>query len=517
MAKKIKFIFDWIKDNAVACLFAILVGGVMVAPQIIFIIETGDLYQGIYMLESDAEVHYLARIKEFVDGNGPGNPYIYDFKDNVPTTFFTYGEWILALPSMIFGISVANMNLIYKFLLPALISLIIYWLLIRLKFNKLYALAAVSMIMFGNAILYPESLLAFLKLEPIFNQFSIFARPVNPELSSIFFFGYLHTLLSSLQQKSWKWIIALGILFGSTFYIYFYTFTFLIALNASVIGILLFSKQYSQTVKMTVAILIGFFIGLPAINELVQLNSHPYFIELSRTLPLISSHLPVIGFSHIILYTIFLVYFIKNKKTPQLYLLLATFTAGFVATNQQIITGRIMHEGHYFWYFISPIISIVFLLLTQIVIKQRWRIIIHTIIFGLIATPVLFSIFIQYSSYKYWVKEYQSQQVYGSMLEWINENTQPESVIVANEELSNLIPIYTGANVAWQRYADTYLMPLDRLYLKPDVLLKNNLISNYRFDYLIWDKEKNPEWIIPQDRLSLLFEDNRFSIYSISE
>ncbi len=516
MVAKIKSAFTWVQANYMACFFAIFVGIVMLAPQIIFIIESGDLYQGIYILESDAEVHYLARIKEFVDGNGPGNPYIYDFKNNVPTTFFTYSEWILALPSIALGVSVPNMNLIYKFILPALLSLIIYWFLIRLEFKKGYALAGVSMIMFGNAMFYPESLSAFLRLDPIFTQFSLFARPVNPELSSIFFFVYLHILLSSLQQKSWKWIIALGILFGTTFYIYFYTFTFLIALNVTFIGILSISKQYSQALKISTATFIGFLIGVPVINELIQLNSHPYFIELSRALSVTNSRLPVIGITHIILYIIFLIYFKKTEKTPQLYLLLAVFTAGFVATNQQIITGRVMHEGHYLWYFISPIVCVIFLTIIQAFLKKRWKIISNTLIFSLIITPILFSIFTQYSSYKYWVKEYQSHQVYGPILAWINENTPQESVIMANDALSNLIPIYTGANVVWQRYADTYLMEFNRLYLNPERLLENDLISDYRLDYLIWDKEINADWTIPKSGLDLLFKNDRFEIYSIA-
>ena len=47
----------------------------------------------------------------------------------------------------------------------------------------------------------------------------------------------------------------------------------------------------------------------------------------------------------------------------------------------------------------------------------------------------------------------------------------------------------------WQRYADTYLMEFNRLYLNR-TFVENDLISD-RLDYLIWDKEINADWTIP--------------------
>lgn len=504
------------KKHFFAFVLAILVGLIMLAPQLIFIAKIGDNYQGIYMMESDAETHYLARIKEFVDGNGPASPYIYEAKSIQPSTLFTYSEGILAMPSIIFGISVANMNLVYKFFLPLLISLLVYGLFIRLGFNKKYAIAGTTMIMLGHALMYGPSLLAFLKLEPIYQQFSLYARPVNPELSSIFFFVYLHILFSALKHKNWKQFIFLGILFGTTFYIYFYLYTFLIALNTSIILILLLSKQKSQALKITASTVLGILIGVPVLNSLLQLQNHNYADFLNQYLSVHNSQAPLIGITHLILYLVFLIYFFRSKKDTKLYFLLALFTSTFVATNQQILTGRVMHLGHYLWYYTTPIFIIILLFLAKNFLNTKKGWLNNIFIFAFIAIPLSNSIFYQYSSYIFWEKTFEERQAYGPILNWINQNTKPESVILAHEEISDLIPVFTSGNIAWgsHHYALVYLMPEELRSLTPEIILYKKLETGYRLDYIVWDKEKNPNWII-QNTTTLLYQDPRFDIYRV--
>ncbi|MCR4278624.1 MAG: hypothetical protein NUV81_01830 [bacterium] len=38
-------------------------------------------------------------------------------------------------------------------------------------------------------------------------------------------------------------------------------------------------------------------------------------------------------------------------------------------------------------------------------------------------------------------------QAYGPIMDWFREHTEPDQVIYANDEISNLIPVYTSANV----------------------------------------------------------------------
>ncbi len=501
-------------ENIFACVLALVVGTIMVTPHVYFINELGENYHGIYMLESDAELHYLARVREFVDGNSYGNPYIYDFKDNVPTTFFTLGEGLLALPSIIFDISVVNMNLIYKFILPALLTLLIYGFFRRLGFDKKYSVAGTSLIILGHALLYWPSLLAFLRLEPIAQQFSLYARPVNPQLSSFFFFGYLHLSLSALNSKKWKDFILMGILFGGAFYIYFYSFTFIAAFNATLFMILLISNQKHQALKVFAATLIGIAIGLPAIKALIDLQTHPYFPELGEYLSVNSTHAPLIGISYVLTLLIFLVYFFKSEKKPKLYLLLALLATMFAVTNQQVITGREVHVGHFIWYFGGPIlITVILFLLSKLLLHKKYLNNFFVAIFIFLAFSS--SIFHQYSSYEFWVEDYTSRQDYGAVLDWINENAEPESAVFAHEELSDLIPVFTAANIGWaHHYALTYLLPNERDHLSMQDLFDSNFETPYRLDYIVWDKQKNPEWKIGVGEL--VYSDERFDIYALT-
>jgi len=193
-----------IKEQYLGILFSIFVGVLMVLPQIIFIFATGDDYQGIYMMHGDAEMHYLARMQEFVDNNSIGNPFIYEFKEGVPSTFNTYGEALLALPAKIFGISIPTINLLYKFTLPIVISLLVYFFIYRILHHKFWAVTGVALILLGRSLFYIPTLTGLVSGEMFATEFATYARPINPQLSSIFFFTYLHLLLSAFKNPKWK-------------------------------------------------------------------------------------------------------------------------------------------------------------------------------------------------------------------------------------------------------------------------------------------------------------------------
>jgi len=489
----------------------------MIAPHIYFMCELGENYHGIYMLESDAEVHYLARVREFVDGNSYGNPYIYDFKDNVPTTFLTLGEGIQAIPSIIFGVSVPNMNLIFKFILPIIITLLIYRFSRKIGLAKKYSIAASLLIVLGHALMHTESLIAFLKLEPIAQQFTLYARPINPQLSSLFFFGYLNLIIHALEKKTWKPFIFSGLILGAVFYIYLYAYLFMATFSVMLVLILLISKQKTLVPKMLTSTIIGITIGVPAMKALVDMQTHPFFPKLAEALTVTSTRKPIIGISYVAIFIILLIYFFKSKKSkrkPAIYMLLTLFCTMFAVTNQQVITGKEVHHAHFIWYYGGPMLTLAILFLISKVYKEKKYL--HSGLTGLfVFLAVSSSIFWQYSTYNYWEKDYTSKQDYATVLNWINQNTEPESAILADEEISYLIPVYTAANDAWtSNYGGFYLLPNDSDYFSLDYLLENNFETPYCLDYIVWDKQEEPEWQIETGEL--VYEDQRFDIYDLT-
>jgi len=165
------------------------------------------------------------------------------------------------------------------------------------------------------------------------------------------------------------------------------------------------------------------------------------------------------------------------------------------------------------------------------------------------------------------------RQNYTPVFEWLNKNTEKDSVVYANSDLSRLIPVYTANNVFYVREANLFFISdkevLDRFILnnffsafgkdfiiendrsvygvryidayghtvqanklrrllglktEPEVYLpeeaiqkvigraaelqKGNFveeIKNYRIDYLIWDKNKNPDWEVNSKNFKPIF------------
>ena len=110
-------ITNYLKKHWGALGLAVVVGLIMVGPQIVFISSLGEQYQGLYLTGTDSEAHYLARMQEFYDGNGLGNALLYDYKNDFPSTFFTISESILAFPGKLLHLPVPALNLFYKFFL----------------------------------------------------------------------------------------------------------------------------------------------------------------------------------------------------------------------------------------------------------------------------------------------------------------------------------------------------------------------------------------------------------------
>src|SRR3989344_490462 len=125
----IKFL---LRQHKVALLFALLVGVIYVAPNILFVISLVEDYQGIPMMETPNEDFYLARVQEILDGHpSVGSAAYWEYKNEPPISPPT-GEFLYALPTLIFGISPSTTLVGSRFVLPALLFLLVYFLARRL-------------------------------------------------------------------------------------------------------------------------------------------------------------------------------------------------------------------------------------------------------------------------------------------------------------------------------------------------------------------------------------------------
>ncbi len=499
-------------------LLALIIGLAMVAPQLIFIWRTGDLYQGIYMFHSDAELHNLARMEEAYDGNGVGNPFIHEYKDTFPPATYVLIEQVLAWPGIIFSLSIPTLNLIYKFLFPAIATLLAYGLSWRLTGRTSWSLASASLMIAGAGVLSIGDFANLVQWKEIYGQFATYARPINPQFSGIVLFLYLHSLLSLWYTRHWKYVWTSSVLFGASYYIYFYSFTFFLTLTVVLAAAALLIGARRMAYQLLLVIFISTVIGSYALLMLYKVQTHELYPTLAQTFNVLHSHRPTV--SVFVLVTVFffgLYGYIKNAWRNEVYVFLGSIlVTGFVVINQQILTGTVLQEGHYHWYFNLPLSALVVTWLLSKTVTTKW---VPVVVVFIVTLSFSYVTLVQVSSYKTRFTETLAKQDLAPALHWISTHADPGDVVLAGSDLSELIPVYTQADVVWDEHAAYYLLPDERRKYRPQEImtapdLKKEL-QKYKVDYIVWDTKSDPDWKLDRyANLVLVYHYDLFKIYT---
>ncbi|MDO8520961.1 MAG: hypothetical protein Q7S52_02500 [bacterium] len=598
-----------------AIVFAVVCGTLILAPQIIFILNEGDHYKGYYMMKTEAEWFYLARMNEFHDEGRIGNPFLLEHKYYGPQFMQSGAETILAIPGKLLDISVPTLNLMYKFLLPALTFLLLYALIFRLTASSPWSIAGGLMFLVGSTWLYANNLSHFLRGDSSFFTEFVYNRPVHPQFDGVLFFLYLNVLLTIFERSSsrdiqgprntrpdtgvqggsprsnlknnsprfdlglpgltlyscglvsYVWYIVLAALLGLSFYTYFYSFTFFLALNFVVFLLWLYFGKKKEALSLAFATIGGVLIGIPQLLAIYAAYHHPDYPFLAAVQPVDYGHAPEISKNGLLVSLLFVIYlfrtqalraigFVRERAIFFLGLLVTTF----VVVNQQVLTGISLHSGHYHHNFNIPIFIIVLMFLASVVASRvlrsentrsdvdvqggstrsnlknnspRFDLVLPGLTlyfpdFVFRALPwILSAVFIatgatiQYFSYQYHAPETSREQRYMPALSWLKENTPNGSVVMANETLSRIIPIFTGNNVMSGNPGAAYLVPLERRLFTPENLLLSNDflhdIKQYRVDYILWDQKADPNWSISHFNFISLYSDDGLVIYQLSQ
>lgn len=540
---------DLFVKHYAAIIAAFFVGFLMVLPQIIFVQSLGKNYKGLYMMNADAETHYLARMNKACAGEGMGNPYYFENKNDVPNVFYEIAESAAALPCNILGIGVTNLNLIYKFIFPAAIFLLIYAFLYRLKLGWLWSLSGACLILLGNSLVSIEDISNLIGFKEVYSQFALYSRPINPELTGLVFFVYLHLLYSFFHMdtdrppyeakrrgKQWAICATMTAVFGLSFYLYFYLWTFILALNFCVVVTCFLTKNLrTKALFAALVTFLGMAAGFRSIYELYLIKTHPWLKLISGEY-LLPSHEPIVSVAGVIVTVLFGVYLYQktylNKKTikselePDQIFLIAALASTWIVVNQQVLTGISMQAGHYHWYFNTPIFLIILMFLIanfiEILFKSKKQIMVAKRIAAtfLILISLWSAAWIQYSSYRQGYEHAVALQAYGNVFDWLNQNTVPDDVVVVNKELSELLPVFTKLETFEAGYGKYYLLsPLRRDFGNEQALkaLKMGEVLPFRLDHIVWRESTEPEWKL--DAISGLRKRVDFgdiSIYSIA-
>lgn len=474
--------------HSAAIFLALVTGFIMVAPQLFFMRSMGGAYRGIYIMKTDAETHYLARMKESSEGNGAGNPFISEFKE-VPTASPQITESLLAFPSSVFGISVSTLNLFYKALFPVLIFLLIYSFLLRLWGSRAWSLAGASLILMGHQVMNFYELSTLIAGGGSEISLAMYSRAVHPAVSTMIWWVYMHCAWSFWTNRFRYASVAMALILGFSFYIYLYLFTFILAMQGVLFLALLWRVEKKRAFEILFATIGGTCIGIPALLATAALMSHPLYAEFADIVGVAASRAYVVSSVGLLSVAAFFVALRLRGKSLVAGFIGVSLITSFVVVNQQIFTGFLLQQGHYHWYFNIPIFIITLLWVLQQLLVRVPRYLQMSVVVICIFFSITISSYGQVRAYQQTYDETAALQKYRPVLDWLQENTEPESVVMANDELSAYIPIYTDNNVVWEPHAAYYLVSTERRTFRPEAILRKEVPSRlFDVDYIVWDE-----------------------------
>jgi hypothetical protein len=454
------------------------VGLAVVFPQFLFIYQSGNDYRGLNIFDTDGEYFYYARVREVYDGHyRMANPLMAG-KD-VPYIYSPLPELIMGMTGRGLGLNLNGVSILFRFFGPAGVFLLIYFLVLRLdRGNKFSALfAATSVVLIPNLVSYPRDLLAMLRGTFSADWFTDFARPVNPQISAFFFFGFLYAYWQMLNSDRKRYLYYCLVMFGLSFYVYQYTWSFL-AVFLGVQAAVLFWQKKTELLKKTLLIFGGgLVIAIPHFINFYQAAQHVFYRSLVERNGLYHSRELV--FSSLSLLGAALLVPLYRYKKDLFWFFFVLVTSGIIAVNQQVITSQAIQYGHYHWAFNRPVVIILgaivlYDVLRRLSLKSFYQ---YAALFVLIGVAFFYTLEIQVSSYRYYFPTYlKLQQRYGPVIEWFNSHGRLDQVVYVPESfpytaagdtagkresmiLNGFIPMYTPLNVYYDGRAGLSLMP----------------------------------------------------------
>ncbi|MFA5317849.1 MAG: hypothetical protein WC323_00005 [Patescibacteria group bacterium] len=444
-----------IKEHRLAIALSFLLTILIFAPLLAFPKVIKSEYQGINIIPFGTDAHfYLSRAKEVLDGNGLGNPVLKDGK-NERDPYFAYNDYILLAPIKLLGLSqkinIVTLYYTYNFIGVFFIILLIYFLIWQMSKDKLLSITAALAAIGGYSIVYHKAL--------FYSDFNTYTRIIYPFMSSLIFFSYLNLLYKSLKSKELKYKIFTGAVLGLLFYAYFYAWSFTLAFNASLILVFLLRKDFSSAKKVLLISSIGLALGSYNLTKLFLSFTADNWQQFSHFMWVTHSRAPIFSKIGFITLVLFGIYFYKRRDDKNLPFIFAIILGGWIALNQQIISGRILQYGHYYFYFIVPL-SIV------ISFYMVWHLIKHKNLRKYLFIAIIIVVFAntavgQYKSFFVALKEKKYEQNFRPIINYLNQDQSP-TVILADQPNAFLYTIYTSHDLFWQNIASVHNIPLQR-------------------------------------------------------
>lgn len=483
---------NFFDKHRLAILVAIIIGLIYGLPQIFFIVSLGNTYHGIPMIQTPNEDSYLARIQDILDGHPAlGSAFFYEYKDQWPISP-PLGEMFYALPAFLLHVSAANILTASKFILPAVLFGLIYFLIYSLTAageeirRKLSAVAGALFVILGYDLVDYRHVGLLLSGQVDIGGFLLWARPVNPILGAIFLFSFLIFIWRIIQrtERLRMNIFAAAIFLALMIASYFFSWGMALSISAILIVIYFFKKEYQVVKHLIYTLFLAIIFSAPYWYSSWQVSKSVWYQSSVLHSGLFYTRYPLLNklmLATAILYLIAVLFAIFRNSDPALALkvritgflsdwhwfCLAFILGSLWAYSQQIITGQTVWPYHFVQYSIPLAIVVAMVVLHNIVKKESvwfWRV----AVFVVMTASLSYGLYIQTGAYSKAFAYHEHRQSYATLFDFLNGMGKDCVVFVREDgpesyDLNVLIPAFTHCN----RYSSTEifsLMPDERPY-----------------------------------------------------
>ncbi|MBI3573428.1 hypothetical protein HY090_00060 [Candidatus Kaiserbacteria bacterium] len=451
-------LLNMLRAHAVPLILFVLLALLIEAPLVAFPSFAGSAYQGINIAHFAADEHqYLSRANEVLSGNGLGNPYLATNKD-LPDPIASSVEQVLVAPLRLLGlantINIVDYYNILNFLGIIATLILMYAFAFALSGDRFLSATAALFAVGGYSIVYNKWL--------FYTDFNIYGRSLYPWVSSIPFFAFLIAVHRALVREAHLWFsIIAGVLFGALWYDYFYAWSFALAFLSVLFVLFTLSKESGRVGRVALTAGIGIVLGMPIFLSLwsqfflAETTQISYFLFAFRTHEFVMSW---VGAASLALFAIFAY---MRRGDRNMFFILALIAAGWIALNEQVITGRELQFGHYYWYFIVPLAIITGAYMLHRLALERWQRWVCGIVIILVFVNTAGG---QYLSFPTTASVKLHEQLYAPIL--ADLRTLPYGVVFADPSeapYSYLITIYTADDLYFNKGALIYHTPLERV------------------------------------------------------
>lgn len=476
-------------DKKLLFIVAIIVGSISIFPYIYAYQNLESINEEkLHYFYQDSELVYLSRIREVTEGRlNISSPAFNEYKEikNIQQPF---GEWMYAAASLGNSDLIPIVAMVSKFVLPALLFMILYLLVVRLmvrsqydeKVSQTVGLFVAAVVVLG----YDLTNVGYLSqvFSHTFNapQLSLWTRMVNPIIGALGFFLVSYFVLMLYQKQRALWVILAGLTLGLTAG-YIFSFAIGMVFVAIMLCFAILEKNWNRVKSFGAIIVIALLMNSTYLYSLMTASTDAAALQkngLLLTHQFLHNKVLYIALLSFVIASLYV--YLRNRdkevfwKSPAWQWQVSAMLAGFVCLNEQVITGKTVWPGH-FVQFTNPIGYIVFSISALTIFstfiqnenekyrKYCGKVVIGACILGIVALCAInFSTIPSVITNK---NEFQNIQRYIPVIEWLNKNADEECVIFPVEEFEKLgqyIPAYTSCDVYHSSYV-FFAVPPERI------------------------------------------------------